>query len=305
MHPAISVIFFTVISGAGFGFMAMLGLGTPTPEGPMAAFLISGVAGVLAVAGLLASTFHLGHPERALRAFSQWRTSWLSREGVLAVVTLILFAIYVLIWMASGERIWILGLLVALGAIATVFATSMIYAQLRTVPHWNLQQTPLCYLLFAATCGVLLAASFAPGGTIYGMPGSLLGMMELLIAWAAKVLWWQSAKKATLAASGSTVETATGLGQIGKVRLLERPHTGENYLTKEMVHVIGRKHATKLRLIALVLGCVIPILICIAVLATNAANLWLLLAFGFLMAGLFVERWLFFAEAKHSVSLYY
>lgn len=305
MHPAISVIFFTVMSGAGFGFMAMLGLGTPIPQGPLSVFLISGVAGTLAVAGLLASTFHLGHPERALKAFSQWRTSWLSREGVLAVATLMLFAIYVLIWMVTGDRIIVLGLLVALGAAATVFATAMIYAQLKTVPQWHMQQTPLCYLLFAAVSGVLLAASFAPDGTIFGMPGAMLAMMELFIAWAAKVMWWQQAKKATLAASGSTVETATGLGHIGKARMLERPHTGENYLTKEMVHKIGRKHANKLRVIAMVLGCVIPVLICLVVLVTNIANIWLLLAFGFLMAGLFAERWLFFAEAEHSVSLYY
>jgi len=305
MHPAISVIFFTVLSGAGYGFMAVLGLGVAMPEGPLAAFVISGIAGVLAVAGLLASTFHLGHPERALLAFSQWRTSWLSREGVLAVVTLVLFAIYVFIWMATGERYFFLGLLITIAATATVFATSMIYAQLKTVPHWHMRQTPLCYLLFAAASGVLLAAGFAPDGMIFTMPGSLLAMMELLIAWAVKVLWWQNAKKTTLAASGSTVETATGLGKIGKVRLLESPHSGESYLTKEMVHVIGRKHADKLRMIALVLGCVIPVLICLAVFLANTGSMWLLLAFGFLTAGLFAERWLFFAEAKHTVSLYY
>ena len=45
------------------------------------------IALVLITAGLLSSTAHLGRPERAWRAFSQWRTSWLSREGVAAVFT--------------------------------------------------------------------------------------------------------------------------------------------------------------------------------------------------------------------------
>ena len=53
------------------------------------AFIISasvivsgGVTLLLLAGGLLASFFHLGRPERAWRAASQWRTSWLSREVI-------------------------------------------------------------------------------------------------------------------------------------------------------------------------------------------------------------------------------
>ena len=42
------------------------------------------IAYALASGGLIASTFHLGHPERAIKAFTQWRSSWLSREAWLA-----------------------------------------------------------------------------------------------------------------------------------------------------------------------------------------------------------------------------
>ena len=69
MHPALSVIFFTVTSGAGFGFLALIGLGVPLPEGGVGAFIAALIAGGLAVAGLVSSTFHLGHPERAWRCF--------------------------------------------------------------------------------------------------------------------------------------------------------------------------------------------------------------------------------------------
>ena len=110
MHPAISVIFFTVTSGAGFGLIAMIGAGIPLPGDLLSAFLISALAGGMAIAGLVASTFHLGRPERAWRAFSQWRSSWLSREGVLAVTTLGLFAIYTLNWVVTGERLFWLAL---------------------------------------------------------------------------------------------------------------------------------------------------------------------------------------------------
>ena len=93
MPPArsrLSVIFFTTASGAGYGLLALVGvlapLGLVPSDGRFGAAAL-GLAFVLITAGLLSSTLHLGHPERAWRAFSQWRSSWLSREGVLSVAT--------------------------------------------------------------------------------------------------------------------------------------------------------------------------------------------------------------------------
>jgi DMSO reductase anchor subunit len=307
MHPAVSVIFFTVTSGAGFGFLAMIGLGVPMPESGPGAFLACLVAGGLAVMGLISSTFHLGHPERAWRAISQWRSSWLSREGVCAIITLVLFGFYALFWVFFGERIAPLGILVAIGAAATVFTTSMIYAQLKTVPVWNTWMTPACYLAFSLTSGILFAGAFGHWQSFAGLSVPLLGLVALGCAWLMKLLWWQNGGRATLEAMGSDTGTATGLGFLGTVRLLEKPHSGQNYLTKEMVHRIGRKHAAKLRIISLVLGAALPLALCLlAMFATGAASQFLLvLAVVGLIAGLFAERWLFFAEARHAVSLYY
>ncbi|MEM6461151.1 MAG: DmsC/YnfH family molybdoenzyme membrane anchor subunit [Pseudomonadota bacterium] len=304
MHPAISVIFFTVTSGAGFGLMFMIGAGFPLPTGLAAAFFIPALAGLLSVAGLISSTFHLGHPERAWRAFSQWRSSWLSREGIAAVATLSLLGLYALIWMISGERLAWLGVPVAAGSLLTVYTTAMIYAQLKTVPHWHTALTPLCYLLFSLTSGFLLAAGL--NGFVSASSRSAgIAVLAIVVTWACKYAWWKRAETTSLEATGSTMETATGLGSIGRVRLLERPHTGENYLTKEMVHVIGRKHAAKLRMLALVIGALLPVLIALTVWLAAASTLWLVPAFIALTTGLFIERWLFFAEAEHAVSLYY
>jgi len=303
MHPAISVIFFTVSSGAGFGFLALIGLGVAMPESGVGAFLACLIAGGLAVAGLLSSTFHLGHPERAWRAFSQWRSSWLSREGVCAVITLALFGIYGLSWVFFGERIGWIGLLMTLGSVATVFTTAMIYTQLKTVPRWHNWMTPPCYLLFALASGVLLAGSFGHWQGFAGLSIAMISLIAVAVAWGMKLIWWQNA--GTLADVGSNTGTATGLGRIGKVKLLEKPHSGENYLTKEMVHEIGRKHAAKLRIIALVIGAVIPLVLCLIAILTQMTIFFLALAFIAMMAGLFTERWLFFAEAEHAVSLYY
>ena len=136
MHASPSIILFTVLSGFGFGAFFFLGLAPPDNYGfaALPEFLLAGGA---AVAGLLFSTLHLGHPERAIKAFSQWRSSWLSREGWLAMITLILAGIYggQIVFLKSHSET--LGQILAASSVLTVFATSMIYAQLKTVPRWH------------------------------------------------------------------------------------------------------------------------------------------------------------------------
>lgn len=305
MHPAVSVIFFTVTSGVGLGLIFLIGLGWPMHEGMVPVLLSCVLAGGLTVAGLLSSTFHLGHPERAWRAFSQWRSSWLSREGVLAVLTLTLFGIYALAWAFFDMRIAILGYVVSALAVLTVYATAMIYAQLKTVPNWNSALTPLCYLAFALAGGTILASAIGSTSMMASLPTPIFSAITLVAAWVIKLVWWSRAGSVGFSSTSSDTGTATGLGKIGKVKLFEKPHSGENYLTKEMVHKIGRKHAAKLRMIALVLGLVIPLVLCFLALSTGAVVPLLVIGFVSMTAGLFAERWLFFAEAKHAVSLYY
>ncbi|HIP23451.1 MAG TPA: dibenzothiophene desulfurase, partial [Rhodobacteraceae bacterium] len=239
MHPAPSVIIFSTISGLGFGLMLFLGLGLPDVSGWVAAVFATVALG-LATIGLLASTFHLGNPKNAIYAFSQWKSSWLSREGILAVLTLGVFFIYAALWAFMDNRIPALGYLSSALAMGTVFTTSMIYAQLKTVPRWNTAVTPLLFLLYATAGGALLSNQMTVA----------LILLGLIIAFQA-MAWFQG--DTALERSGSSIESATGLGDLGKVRLLEKPHSGENYLLKEMVYVVGRKHAAKLRVLALVL----------------------------------------------------
>ena len=155
MHPAPSVIIFTSISGLGFGLLIFLGFGLPAPMGVIA-FIFFALAYALAVGGLMASTFHLGHPERALKAFSQWKTSWLSREAWLAVAALIVMALYGAGLVFYGIAVAPLGWLGAFLSLATVYATSMIYAQLKTIPRLYTPFTsPLFVILSLAGVGLL------------------------------------------------------------------------------------------------------------------------------------------------------
>ena len=300
MRPAWSIIFFTTISGLGLGLAGWIVLGLlplMTPASVMGVGI--GTLALIGV-GLISSTFHLGHPERAWRALSQWRSSWLSREGVLAVIVMVGLAG----WFAaaySGGRVPFWGNLVLLVLIyVTVYATSMIYASLKTVARWHHPLTPICYLMFAAAGGLLTTLALL---AILRLPITAAlaqaAIVLMLSAWGVKLAWWRLAGMAKHAGS---IESATGLGALGAVRPLMPPHTEENYLQHEMGFVVARKHADKLRMIALLLGGGLPVLILVLAPASAGALAVAVLAH---VAGMFVERWLFFAEAKHVVTLYY
>ena len=313
MHPAKSVILFTTASGAGYGLIAWLGILAALGQLPADRWF--GVAAFgrglgLVVLGLLSSTFHLGHPERAWRALSQWRSSWLSREGVAAVFTFLPAGLFALLWVVAetnGGLAAAVGLLASLCCAATVACTAMIYASLKTVRAWSNPWTLPVYLVLSAFSGALLLNLLLQ---FWGLPATrgFAGLALLLAALAAvvKVGYWRA-----LAAEegGSTAETATGLGDpdgLSRVRLLEAPHSESNYLMQEMGFQIARKHAAKLRRIALGGAFGLPFaLLALGIALPGLGGVAALVSVGLAGVGLAVERWLFFAEAKHVVTLYY
>ncbi|MEM9428077.1 MAG: DmsC/YnfH family molybdoenzyme membrane anchor subunit [Pseudomonadota bacterium] len=288
MHPAPSLIVFTTLSGAGFGLMIWLGLAPMDGEIWVAA-VFSLIALGLASGGLLASLAHLGRPERAWKALSQWRSSWLSREGILAILTVGLFSLYAGLWVASGRPAPIVGGLASAAAFATVVSTAMIYASLKSIPRWHSPWTPAVFVTSALAGGALLS-------------GQVLAALFLTAGLALiQVAAWRWGDGA-FARAGSSRSTATGLAGRGEVRQLEPPHTGSNYLLREMVHVVGRRHSRRLRVIALVLVAGLPLTF--GLLFTVGHGLGALLVVSHL-TGVVILRWLFFAEAEHVVGLYY
>lgn len=287
MHPAPSVIIFSVLSGAGFGYLAFLGLGISTGTG-MTAFWQFGLGIALAVVGLISSTFHLGNPKRALLAFTQWRTSWLSREAWIAVAALLTMGVFAAAAVFLERLVPIVGVLGAALSLGTVFVTSMIYAQMATVPRWNSPLTPAYFLASSVSAGAILSGHIALALTAI----LLLGIIQL-------ACWWWGDQ--SFAGRGHSVSSATGLGRGGQVRLFESPHSGTNYLLKEFVFQVARRRADKLRAICIVFFILLPALIILA----DAGVLAIGLAFGAHLVGAFISRWLFFAQAEHVVQLYY
>lgn len=322
MHPAFSVIFFTTLSGAGYGLMAWVGAlliwqGLGPAHGltmPLSAVTVALLVGSALVGiGLFSSTLHLGKPLRAWRAFSQWRTSWLSREGVMAVVTY-LPVVGLGVWLSTlGTHhdfdalvLTLLAAALAICALITVVCTAMIYASLPPIPAWRHRLVVPVYLAFAMLGGAALLAALPGAHSAQRMSLVLVVLLAPLTA-AFKLAYWRAIDRTPLPV---TRGEAVGLPD-RELSVFERPHTEDNYLTREMGYVLARKHARKLRTIALVSFALIPFLTTLAAIAAQVmdapglSSALSVLCLGSVLLGTLVERWLFFAQAKHLVTLYY
>jgi DMSO reductase anchor subunit len=310
VHPAPSIIAFTTASGAGYGLLFLLGLAAPAGWVPITRGFGAAALGLalgLITVGLLASLRHLGHPERAWRALSQWRSSWLSREGATALLTYppaLLFGAGWVFAETTGGWSGLVGTLAAVGAALTVYCTSMIYASLKPIRAWHHPLVPPVYLAFALMTGGLLLhlllASFAAPRTWAG----ILALAATVVAFGLKAVYWRAVGRAE---PGPTPESATGLGDLGQVRMVEPPHTQTNYLLSEMGYRVARKHAAKLRLHAWLIGFAGAALLTLLALLSAGLLAVVLASLATLsgVTGVVIERWLFFAEATHTVTLYY
>jgi sulfite dehydrogenase (quinone) subunit SoeC len=310
MHPALSIVFFTTASGAGFALLLLVGLGAPLgllPPSQGFGFAALAIAVVLAAGGLSSSAFHLGRPERAWRAFSQWRSSWLSREGVFSVLTFLPAVVFGTGWVffdTTWGLIGLCGILTASLAAVTIYCTGMIYASLKPIHQWHNAWVVPNYLALGLMSGFLILDLLvrlweprAPGVAL------LTAIVVIVAAWFKEGYW----RFIDTSSAPSTVASATLLGSRGTVRMLEPPHTEDNYLLKEMGFRIARQHRVRLRRIVRLAGFALPTVLTLlgllvgGVVAAAAAGLAVVSA----ALGLVVERWLFFAEAKHTVTLYY
>lgn len=308
MTPASSILLLTTLTGFGYGLIAWLGILAALsllPSFPLflpAAILI-GLG--FASAGLIASTLHLGHPERAWRAFSQWRSSWLSREGIAALCTIPGAIVFAALWWAHGPdavATRVFGVVAAVLSLVTVSCTAMIYASLTPIRQWHNPHTAPDYLIYSVFSGAVLLATI---WTLWFGEASRLAIVAAIAATAAgaaKFTYWHYVDRQKPLV---TLASATGLTAFETVSPLDRPHFTENYVLREMGYQIARKHAVKLRRIAAVLAFLAPAFLSFLAALGVAPPVTITLAAFFALAGLLVERWLFFAEATHVSTIYY
>ena len=297
MRPAWSVLLLTTLIGAGQGlFLALFAAELAGFEARIF-FLVGAVVSLgLLAAGLVASFFHLGHPERAWRSAAMWRTSWLSRE----VIVLPAFMAVVFAWGAShylglaDDWLLILGLLGTLLAAALFICTAMIYACLKFLQEWHTPLTVINYTALGSASGVTLAAALAAWlqpelAASYGAAALVLGALGYLGRLAAL------ARNARLRPK-STLASAIGVKH-PKIAQIAQGAMGGSFNTREFFHGRPRELVRAVRWTFLAL--VFPVPALLLLLGQEAS------AFVVQYAGLLAERWYFFAEAKHPQNLYY
>ena len=307
MHPAFSVIFFTVASGAGFGLFSLLYIADVFHLGGgfnREQLIIGGLmAMALIVFGLLSSTFHLANPKNAWRAFNRFRTSWLSREGVFAVLFMPLALGYLLcIWLDAPALLRIgLGFFAAVLAWITVFSTGMIYACLKTIRQWHTPLVPANYLALGYASGSLLLLLGAVVARLDTVPYLAMSALIVSVAAVLKAIYYFWIGSPSVS---PTINTATGLTRAG-VKLLDTGHTHGTFLTQEFGFQLARKQAGLLRTVVFVVGFGVPGLMLVSIFQQPQGLLAASVALIAVMLGASVERWLFFAEARHVVNLYH
>lgn len=321
MHPAFSVIFLTTLIGAGQGLFLALFTGQlyalakllPVQGGGFYALGSLIVLGLL-VLGLVASFFHLGRPERAWRAASQWRTSWLSREVLVLPLVMVLVAAYGLAhwlgWTAPlltlGDALpldptLLIGLIGTVATFALFMCTAMIYASVKFLEEWHSPLTVANFTLFGIASGFMLAAAYSAwqGNQLVNFFGTWAVVATLL----ALVTRIASLSRNARLRHKSTIQTAIGVRHRTVVQKAQGA-TGGSFNTREFFH--GRTAATlrEVRLLFLVLVFPVPILLIAAAYGIQSPTLPIA-AFAAQFLGLLAERWFFFAEARHPQNLYY
>ena len=326
MKPALSVIFFTVASGAGLGLFAWLAAfdlftllrGTESAGmQPVSMARAALVAYVLVVAGLCASTLHLANKKNAWRSFTRFRSSWLSREAVFAVAFLVVALVYTALLVVDGRGAlrWALALVVLVLAVTVLVCTAMIYASLKPIRQWHTCWTPATYVVLGVWSGAVIARCLrsAAGAGIDGMPLALLtlGVAAAIV----KLMYWRTIDGE---AGSITMEQALGVSHgvgppgsrpapgggatVMRARLLDTGHTHGTFLTDEFGFALARRRRGMLRAAFWIFAMAIPLAWLVLGPRDSAVAVVVAVA---CIGGLLAERWLFFAEARHTVRLFH
>ena len=322
MSPKFSVIFLTTLSGAGQGLFAALfavEVGVlfnllPAPQRPWFYFYGSLLALLLTGAGLIASIFHLGRPERAWRSAARWRTSWLSREVIVLPAFMgvtLLYAVAHFLWLGeaiatlpSGVPIGatiIVGLVGTLLAFALFVCTGMIYACLPFLREWATPLTVINYTLLGCASGFAFGAAYATARAPPLVP--FLATMALILT-----LLGFAGRAASLARNSrlrpkSTLQTAIG---INHPRIVQKSQgfIGDSFNTREFFHGRSASFLRSIKWLFLIGAFALPALLLAAGLA-GAPSATIVTASVVQYVGLLAERWFFFAQANHPQNLYY
>ena len=309
MQPAFSVIFFTTLIGSAQGlFLALygtelVGLGG-LAQADSQRFLVNGsaVALVLSALGLVASFFHLGHPERHARSAAMWRTSWLSREVIALPVFMLGVFLYASAHFLGWSNTHLLGAATALACLALFVCTAMIYASVRFLQEWASPLTLVNYLLLGSASGLMLATLLAAlsGMSALVQPYALATTALTLMAWVTRSA---SLHRNARLKPKSTLQSAIGIKHPHIIQKAQG-FMGGSFNTREFFHGRSQELLLTVKWGFLLLAFPMPLLL-MALGVIAASKEMLLIAFVTQYFGLLAERWFFFVQANHPQNLYY
>lgn len=322
MHPAFSVIFLTTLIGVGQGLFLALYTGQlysvikvlPVQDSPGFYGYGSLLALVFLAGGLLASFFHLGHPERAWRSAAKWKTSWLSREVIVLPAFMATTFIYAMIHITGWNPVlfalsedFIVDLSLLVGAINTAFAftlficTAMIYACIKFLQEWATPLTVLNYTLLGMASGFALSTAFA--SYVESDLINFYGGWAITLTVFAFITRVASLIRNAKIKYKSSLSTAIGIRHTN-IKQKAQGAMGGSFNTREYFHGAKPAFFKSIKWVFLVLVFAVPVALLIAALTTNMFVLFALV-FVVQYTGLIAERWFFFAQANHPQNLYY
>ncbi len=322
MQPAFSVIFLTTLIGVGQGLFLALYTGQiytvikVLPEQASAGFYGYGslVALVFLIAGLIASFFHLGRPERAWRSAAKWKTSWLSREVIILPIFIVVTALYAAVHITGWNpilfhfgRVLVVDLSLFVGAINMLLAfilfisTGMIYTSIKFLQEWANPITVINYILLGTASGFVLATTFAAA------VGS--NLINFYAAWAIIITVMAFITRSAALIRNANIKHKSSLSSaIGirhpQIQQKSRGFMAGSFNTREYFHGTKPIFFKSIKWFFLVMIFPIPILLLSIGFGTQTTGTFAA-AFTIQYAGLIAERWFFFAQANHPQNLYY
>jgi DMSO reductase anchor subunit len=309
MNPAFSVILLTTLIGAGQGLLVAIYIAqwserhgfvaAAVPPGYVVAGCVVSIA--LTTAGLVASFFHLGRPERAWRSAACWRTSWLSREVIALPAFIVTTALYAAAVHTGFDSPLVAGAPAAIACVALFVCTGMVYASIRFLQEWASALTPINFALIGlasgATVATALSSSLAPELFRFHATAAA-GLTALALVSRVASL----ARNARLKPK-STLQSAIGIRHPRIVQIAQG-FIGGSFNTREFFHGASAVAFRSIKWIAIALGFALPIVVLLAALALSVPALaWAAVVVQ--SAGLIAERWFFLAQANHPQNLYY
>ena len=321
MHPAFSVIFLTTLIGVGQGLFLALFTGESYATVELLPVQSSGfytwgsaIALLFLVAGLIASVFHLGHPERAWRAATRWRTSWLSREVIaLPLVMGVVFVYGVIHYLGwdlkvigfdtgiRGDLTLLIGTFGVVATFALFLCTGMIYGCIKFIQEWATPLTVVNYSLLGIGSGFMLATAFAT----WQAPElvNFYGGWTIIIIVAGFITRGISLIRNTRIKPKSSMQTAIGIRD-QRIQQKAMGFMGGSFNTREFFHHASDAFMRNMKWVFLLVAFVLPVLMLSYALSAHDGAL-ILAAFVVQYLGLIAERWFFFAQANHPQNMYY